>query len=269
MIQVLGVATLGITGALGVMLVARRSEYSSIAHALLENEGEEGRPASKEAGRRSSVIDPYRDDLLAITIGGVSFGALRCLLCGFSPGAVLLASVLGVFAGRIYKSRQREVRAKKEVRSLEFYLPAVMERIVMAVGSGLDIVPALQEASRDGKDPVSGLLAQVVRLSEGGTPVDAAFESVATQTKSVSVRHALTHLALAHRQGGEIVRPLKELSDATQTAYQETVEEMIAKLPVKAVLPLVLTFTGLIICFLTVPLMQVGAIATKVAHVAR
>jgi hypothetical protein len=74
---------------------------------------------------------------------------------------------------------------------------------------------------------------------------------------------------MAHRQGGEIVRPLKELSDATQTAYQEAVEEMIAKLPVKAVLPLVVTFTGLIICFLTVPLMQVAAIATKVAHAAK
>ncbi len=269
MIQALGVATLGISGALGAMLLARRSEYCSIAHALLENDSDEGRGAPASSGKDSRRVDVGRNDLWAMSIGGVSFGALRCLLCGFSTGAVLLATVLGAFAGRLYMSRQREVSAKKEIRGLEFYLPAVMERIVMAVGSGLDIVPALQEASRGGKDPVSALLAQVVRLSEGGTPVDAAFESVATQTKSVPVRHALTHLALAHRQGGEIVRPLKELSDATQTAYQETVEEMIAKLPVKAVLPLVLTFTGLIICFLTVPLMQVGAIATKVAHVAR
>jgi tight adherence protein C len=251
------------------MLLARRSEYCSIAHALLHDDDDPARGAPLASGRGSRFFGAGRGDLWAVSIGSLSFGALRGLLCGFSPGAVLIAMVLGAFAGRLYMSRQREACAKKEIRSLEFYLPAVMERIVMAVGSGLDIVPALQEASRGGKDPVSGLLAQVVRLSEGGTPVDAAFESVAAQTKSVSVRHAMTHLALAHRQGGEIVRPLKELSDATQTAYQETVEEMIAKLPVKAVLPLVLTFTGLIICFLTVPLMQVGAIATKVAHVAR
>jgi hypothetical protein len=66
-----------------------------------------------------------------------------------------------------------------------------------------------------------------------------------------------------------LVRPLKELSDATQTAYQEVVEEEIAKLPVKAVLPLILTFAGLIVCFLTVPFIQVGVIASKVTHAAR
>jgi hypothetical protein len=88
------------------------------------------------------------------------------------------------------------------------------------------------------------------------------------QRVTSSVKHACIHLGLAYRQGGEIVRPLKELSDATQVAYQETVEEQIAKLPVKAVLPLVLTFTGLIVCFLTVPLMQVGSLTKEVASVA-
>ncbi len=267
MIQMLGLATVGLAGIVGVVLAARSSEYTSIARSLLRDESDE----TSSVARDESQIQEgaLSRDLLAICIGGVSFGVLRAIFCGFSPGAVLVATTIGAFAGRLYKSRQRELRAKKEVRGLEFYLPAVMERIVMAVGSGLDIVPALQEACRGGKDPVSALLNQVVLLSEAGTPVDAAFESVAGGTQSVPVRHALTHLAMAHRQGGEIVRPLKELSDATQTAYQETVEDMIARLPVKAVLPLVVTFTGLIICFLTVPLMQVAAIATKVAHVTK
>jgi hypothetical protein len=61
---------------------------------------------------------------------------------------------------------------------------------------------------------------------------------------------------------------LKELSDATQTQYQESVEEEIAKLPVRAVLPLILTFTGLIVCFLTVPIVQVGASLEKFSHAA-
>jgi Flp pilus assembly protein TadB len=151
---------------------------------------------------------------------------------------------------------------------MEFYLPTVMERIVMAVGSGLDIIPALGEAAVNGREPVSDLMRWIVTLSEAGTPVDAAFELAAKQRVTPAVKHACIHLSLAYRQGGEIVRPLKELSDATQVAYQETVEEQIAKLPVKAVLPLVLTFTGLIVCFLTVPLMQVGSLTKEVASVA-
>jgi hypothetical protein len=85
----------------------------------------------------------------------------------------------------------------------------------------------------------------------------------------MSVKHALVHIQLAHQQGGEIVRPLKELSDATQLAYQEAIEEEISKLPVHAVAPLILTFAGLILCFLTVPLVQVSSLTSKVSHVAK
>ena len=139
----------------------------------------------------------------------------------------------------------------------------------MAVGTGLDIIPALGEAARGGGDPVSHDLERIVALAEGGSPLDDAIRGVSESSPSPAVKHALIHLRLAYQQGGELVRPLKELSDATQTAYQEVVEEEIAKLPVKAVLPLILTFAGLIICFLTVPFIQVEAIASKVTHAAR
>ena len=92
---------------------------------------------------------------------------------------------------------------------------------------------------------------------------------MAASIPSRSVRHAFVHFGLAYKQGGEIVRPLRELSDATQAHYQECIEEEIARLPVRAVLPLVVTFAGLIICFLTVPLIQVGSIAGKVMATTR
>jgi pilus assembly protein TadC len=144
-----------------------------------------------------------------------------------------------------------------------------MERIVMAVGAGLDILPALAEAGRDGTDPVSQGLGRIVALAEGGLPVEDAMRVVSEASPSPAVKHALIHLHLAHRQGGEVIRPLKELSDATQISYQELVDEEIAKLPVKAVLPLILTFAGLIICFLTIPLVQIGSIAGKVTYATR
>ncbi len=207
----------------------------------------------------------YRAWILG-AVGGVS---LRISLCGVTAIGIIGGALIGALAGELIVSRMRENRRKRVLRQIEFYLPAVMERVVMAVTSGLDIIPALKEASRRGMDPVSRLLAQVVYLSEQGATVESALSLTARHIESVSVQHAFLHLGLAYRQGGEIVRPLKELSDATHVAYQEGVEEAIAALPVKAVLPLLLTFTGLIICFLTVPLLQVGSIATKVAHASR
>ena len=202
----------------------------------------------------------------AAWILGAAFAAVGVLLfLKSSFPSLIVAMVIGAFGGELYISRRKVAREKLRLRKMEFYLPTVMERIVMAVGSGLDVIPALREASYKGKDPVSELMRWIVNLSESGTPVEAAFEMASKQPVTSSVKHACIHLGLAYRQGGEIVRPLKELSDATQVAYQETVEEQIAKLPVKAVLPLVLTFTGLIVCFLTVPLMQIGSITKEVA----
>jgi Flp pilus assembly protein TadB len=202
-------------------------------------------------------------------LGGLLFLLIRSALCEFSLVGVVVAFPLGALAADLLMRRVADRRKKRLLRQMEFYLPSVLERVVMAVGAGMDIIPALQEASRNGRDPVSALLAQVVRLSECGAPVDSAFDQVSRAVPCVSVKHAFVHLGLAYRQGGEIVRPLKELSDATQLAYQESVEEVIAKLPVQAVLPLVVTFAGLIICFLTVPLIQVGSIARRVVHAAK
>jgi Flp pilus assembly protein TadB len=263
----MSVGVSAIIAILGCALLFMSSRWGAgqsnfMAAALLADDRQPQEPVT------SSPFGEHKDDSLlarrkAWIIGAIVGGGIRAVGFGFSPVGVLIGAAIGGLAGELYFSRRRENRKAFRLRQMEFYLPNAMERIVMGVGSGLDIVPALHEASRKGTDPISQLLRWIVDLSEGGVPVESAFELASKQAVCPSVKHACIHLSLAYRQGGEIVRPLKELSDATQIAYQETVEEQIAKLPVKAVLPLVLTFTGLIVCFLTVPLMQMGSITKK------
>lgn len=252
----------------GVLLLVVSSRYSGadnggMTAALLSDElmPESEAPAAPFAELQSDK----RFNLWAARIIGALIIALFFIVCRkTSVVSLFFAMGIGALAGELYTSRRRENEKKLKLRRMEFYLPTVMERIVMAVGSGLDIIPALREAALRANDPVSELMRWVVQLAESGVPVEAAFEMAAQQPLTPSVKHACLHLGLAYRQGGEIVRPLRELSDATQVAYQETVEEQIARLPVKAVLPLVLTFTGLIICFITIPLMQVGSLTKEV-----
>lgn len=241
---------------------------SVMTAALLANEAEPGVTAT-EPQQSGETREIAVERLQYCCSGAVVMLGLQLAFVSVSPVGILVAIVGGAFGGELVRSRQREAAAKYRVRRMEFYLPSVMERIVMGVGTGLDIVPALREASVRSNDPVSDLLRWIVSLSEAGIPVDAAIEAAAKRSGSLSVKHAFIHLGLAHRQGGEIVRPLKELSDATQLAFQETVEEQIARLPVKAVMPLVVTFTGLIVCFLTVPLMQVSSLTKTVIHETR
>lgn len=184
----------------------------------------------------------------------------------FSSLIILFVAILAL---TYLVTRRRYIWQKAQFKNeIEFYLPVVMERLVMAVEAGLDVIPALGaivEQSRSGEveDSVTRLLGIVYHLAEQGCGLDQSLQTVTEIVDCAALRHAFVHLGLAHREGGELIGPLRELSDSTQLYYQETVEEEIAKLPVKATAPLVCTFAGLILFFITSPVVQVMKIAAE------
>jgi Flp pilus assembly protein TadB len=240
----------------------RRTDAADQIQALLH---EDGPDAGGPEENRATIPFP-RERIGYIVSGAVLAPLSRSVLITSGVAEHFAFAALGALAGEMMWRRSVASKARKNVRAMEFHLPMAMEQIVMAVGAGLDVLPAIAEASRNRSDPISQLLTRVAGLCEKGITLEGALRSTADTVKCPAVKHAFIHLALAHKEGGEIVRPLRELSDATQSYYQETVEEEIARLPVKAVLPLVVTFTGLIICFLTVPLIQVGSLTSKVSN---
>lgn len=201
----------------------------------------------------------------------IPFGAGFVVLLAFTltsaadPVGTLLSGALGVLIGYLFSRRIVERKKARFQRDINFHLPLVMERIVMAVESGLDIVPsikAIAELEETAKDPITKLLRLVSRLTESGLPFDESLSIVSTAIDSSALRHTFVHLGLAHKEGGDIMLPLRELSDATQLYFQEVVEEEIAKIPVKATLPLVITFAGLVLFFLTIPIVQLSTLAS-------
>lgn len=244
---------------------SERAQSSGVVATLLSDDDATLQPPTRGNSSRERYERPR---VVAWIVGAVFMLLLRRMLGVVIGPQEVLFGLLGGLAGELWYRRLKERRAARLVKSMELNLPMTMERIVMAVGSGLDVVPALREASSRVTDPVSSLLSEVVDLAEAGLPVADSLRSVSRAVPCPAVKHCFVHLALAYQQGGELVRPLKELSDATQTHYQESVDEEIAKLPVKAVLPLVLTFAGLIVCFLTIPLIQVGSLTSKVSNAA-
>ncbi len=257
------VVSLLLTGA-GIVLLAlarpSRSSSSLIQDLLAE----------RAISEQDEIVHEARD-ISGTSWGPRILGALIVIIAisftgEMTPKQFALGGGIGGMAGEWWSRQQRRRQAAAERRLSDSSLPMVMERLVMAVGTGLDVIPALKEAALDGADPVSRSISRMVRLAEGGLSVEESMKTVSDEACSPSLKHAFMHIRLAYQQGGEVVRPLRELSDATQNSYQEGIEEEIAKLPVKAVVPLLLTFAGLIVCFLTVPLIQVGSIAQKVTH---
>ena len=231
----------------------------------------------RERNKEGPVVSP-----LVSLLAGALFLAVELLVVRAPLPAPILFFVLGAALSYLFQRWRLSKRGGVDVREIEYFLPIVMERIVMAVEAGLDIGPALNavvdlevgseaDAGERAKqlrltDPVTRLLARVVELCNAGVPFEKALREVSTPFDCAALRHAFIHLGVAQREGGEVVLPLRELSDSTQLYFQETVEEEIAKMPVKATAPLVLTFAGLILCFMTTPLIQITSITAKATH---
>lgn len=222
-------------------------------------------PEDESGGRRSQVVKS-----LAL-VGGGGGGALIGLSFGRSGSEVIVLGGVALALGYVAMKAHERRLIERRRRAIDFHLPLVMESIVMAVEAGADIVGAIRRVvessaiGSDGKaaDPVTTLLRAVIEQTDAGGGLEETLRDVAARSDAITIRHAFSHLALAHREGGEIIRPLRELGNSTQLYYQETIEEEIAQLPVKATVPLLCTFTGLIVCFITVPLLQVSSLTKR------
>lgn len=282
-LPMLGLALCLVGGTAALVIASRRSARDVVSD-LLDHD-----PASEGSAAPARGDDTHA---AALELGLISRAELRrarlieraCPFVGAAVGVVarsflgepsglgmFVAAGMGFAGGTLVAGARARRRAERLNDALDFYLPIMMENVVMAVEAGLDVVSALNrvvavttaEKPVAEHDPVSRLLARVLERTEGGWGFEEALKDVAAKVGHHSVRHAFIHLGLAYREGGELVAPLRELSHSTQLYFQESIEERIAKLPVKATAPLLCTFTGLIICFITVPLIQVMTLTEK------
>lgn len=228
-------------------------------------------------GSEESIrLEKDRTDAIAPCLGSIILTVCVYLMgYALTPFMIVAAAVFGFAGGLLLQSQKKKKLETKRRREIEYFLPVIMERIVMAVQAGLDIVAAIHtvrnlsnriqpnHSTSHKTDPVTELLNASLQLTEAGVTFDHALSEISRRTDSTALKHAFIHLSLAYREGGQIVMPLMELSSSTQVYYQETVEEEIARMPAKVTMPLVCIFAGLILLFITIPLIQVLDITNK------
>ena len=251
------------------MIFARRNSDDVLAD-LAESEALDTPRRESEKSKRIKKIIPYGLILLGSLVISNALG---------KPDKFFVISIVCCAGFYLLSNSRKKAADRAQLKRMDFYLPIVMERILMGVQASLDILPALYSATEIEKterqaisrresvigfthsnrksDPVTSLLRDVCRLTENGGTLEESLRLVAGESRSACLRHAFIHLALAYKEGGEVITSLTELSDATQLHFQESTEEDIAKMPAQTLLPLLFTFTGLILVFVTSPIIQV------------
>ena len=225
-------------------LVMRRRNATSIIQQLILEEDNESillMPDQEEKSLRAT----WMLALLCVVVVALLLRSLGIIL--LCSGFLLLCS------------NMKQSPASIKEAAIAQTLPLFLEQLVMAVQSGLDIPAAIGvilEFRKDKRDECTDVFRSIHRGLQAGYTFDEAIQSVQEKTQRSSLAYVCTYLAHAHREGGALSEALRELSTSIQARYEDDQEEWIATLPVKATMPLLIIFLGLLLLFLTPPLLQ-------------
>lgn len=239
---------------------SKERDALDVYYSLLNDEQEDAE--NKEDSEKVTKISLNIEQKIILIFSVIIISVLSLLFLTLNTSNIIFALVLALSLSYIIARMLAKREAKNIYKKYDFYLPIVMERLVMAVQGGNDVYSSVNVIVNMSKkngplDPVTKLLDMVLKKNKSGISFEDSLSLVANTINLTSIRHAFLHLAIAQKEGGEIITPMKELSDSTQEYYQQIVEKEIAVLPVKATLPLLFAFIGLIIFFLSVPLTQI------------
>lgn len=166
-----------------------------------------------------------------------------------SPALRMSLPILGIFTGYAlpFSILERKMRLREE--DITYFLPLVIEEIVIGVSSGLDIWPCITNLmditrERDAMNPVIELLVQAERLVRSGVGVAESLKEVGEKSGILIIKHSFSFLAQVVVHGGDVTKNLQDLAEATMVKHSTDVEGRISSLPVKATGPLCCVFAG-------------------------
>ena len=246
---------------------ARRARGREVRHAAEGRVPDGGSPA--EALRRAAAAT-------------VRWGAARPRAT--AAGAALIGAVLGVALGgppvslaaavaaaRVPKAVRRR-RARRRSELLERQLADLAAATASAVRSGLSVVQALDFASSETAEPLSGLLTSAAARRAAGASFDLALEGFGQAVGSEDARLFVLVLAINRRSGGNVAPALESVAATIRdrvaarrelralTAQGRISGVVLGALPVGFFLVLALTSRGEL-----APVLRSGAGAAMVA----
>lgn len=166
------------------------------------------------------------------------------------------AVILGFFTGMQLPFTLLDRKIKRRQEEIAFFLPLVIEQLVIGVSSSLDIGPCIQRVvsmadERASHNPVTELLRYAQAYVKTGVSLEDALNEVGRRSGNPELNHTMMSLAQVARHGGEVVRRMEELADAVTSQRETRIEDKIKKLELVATGPVALVFVGFMIILLS------------------
>ncbi len=255
-------------------LMARSHESDlkrRMANAALEGELSEidkkVREAVEKSGRRETLEEMMfqagvfselernkflRYKVLGPFLGPVFGAAFAYITVGFNGMIGWALPVMGAAVGYRFPYIVVDGRRKERFEEIMFYLPIVIEQMVIGVSSSLDIGPCIQKIcemskERDRTNAVIQLLEQSQIYVRSGNSLEEAVTQIGVLSGHMELKHAFNAIAQVSRHGGEVTKQLQELADAVTVQREAQIEAKIKKLELSATGPVALAFLAFMI----------------------
>ena len=178
------------------------------------------------------------------------FGIIGAILGIYYGGySLFLMPTLGAYLGLKFPGRILNKRIKERDEDILYYLPLVIEQLVVGVSSALDIGPCIayvvdMAEKRGTHNPVTILLKQVQILVRFGASLDDALVDVGKQSGHNELKNSFLQLSQVTKHGGEITKQLQDLGTTVTRQREIIIDERIKRLELKATGPVFLVFAG-------------------------
>jgi Flp pilus assembly protein TadB len=191
---------------------------------------------------------------------------LVALALTYNLGGILpaLAASLGLAIGaQIPRSYIRRAIQHRD-EEIMFYLPLVIEQLVIGVSSSLDVGPCIRwivqmADERDSHNAVTELLRYAQQYMKAGSSMEQALILVARLSGHTELKHVFMSLSQVSKHGGEITKQLQELANAVSAQREARIEGKIKKLELEATGPVGLVFIAFMATFLSSLALQITA----------
>lgn len=143
---------------------------------------------------------------LAASLCGVALGVL------FLPWWLITAPIAGIATWLLAGAYVR-IKAKRRLNRFAENLPDVLQLIAGSLRSGFSLPQAVDNAAKDGEQPMAGELSRALAESRLGVDLEDALDRVAVRMRSTDMTWTIMAVRIAREVGGNLAEVLMSTSE--------------------------------------------------------
>lgn len=196
--------------------------------------------ALEEAQRMAGLSNAFDRFTFARGVGrSMAIGAITGIVAGWATGMLVPAVIACSSAGALVPAHLLRKTSQRRIATIAAELPQMVDLISLGLSAGLTFDRALELYTGRTRGPLADELDEAERLARlRGIPRETALLRVAQDSGSAAFARFASSVSQAVRLGTPLVAALDTQASDARASHRASVEERIARAPIRMIVPL-------------------------------